>query len=99
MELVAIAIAGAQALIALTGFVQWIEVRNQIQLAVIPRRNPGLGIGIVGARLIHYDERFAIAGRQLEAAGKCQTIAHSAASARVVGFISFPPSRPAKGGS
>src|SRR5215471_2856188 len=40
VELVAIPVAGAQALVALTGFMERVEVHDQVQFVVRARRDP-----------------------------------------------------------
>ena len=61
VELVAVAIAGAKALIALAGLVQRVEIHDQVEFVVRAVRHPGIGVGVVGARLVEDRERFAVA--------------------------------------
>ena len=63
VKLVAIAVARAQALIALARLVQRVEVHDQVELVVVAGRHPRIGIGVVGAGLVEDCERLAVAGR------------------------------------
>ena len=60
VELVAVAVARAQSLIALSGLVQRVEVHDQIELVVRRVRHPGEGVGVVGAGLVEDGERLAV---------------------------------------
>ncbi len=78
VELVAVAIARAQSLIALSRFVKRVEVHDQVELVVRLVRHPREGVGVVSARLVEYRQRFAVAravcrdaGRDDERRGEC----------------------------
>ena len=62
MEFVTIAVARAQALVALTRLVERIEIHDQIQLLVRIVRDPRIGVGIVRAGLIQDSQRLTMAG-------------------------------------
>ena len=61
VELVAVAVAGTQALVALTRLVERVEVHDQIELVVRAVRHPGVGVGVVGAGLVEDRQRLAMA--------------------------------------
>src|SRR5581483_11506712 len=61
VELVPVAVAGAQTLISLARLVQRIEIHDQVELVVRARGNPGVGVGVVGARLVEDRQSFAMA--------------------------------------
>ena len=63
MKLVAIAVARAEALVALAWLVERVEVHDQVELVVRTVRHPGVGVGVVGARLIQNGEGFTVARR------------------------------------
>ena len=58
VELVAVAVAGAKALVALAGLVQRVEVHDQVQLVVGLVRHPREGVGVVGAGFVEDGEGF-----------------------------------------
>ena len=61
VEFIPVAVARTEALVALAGFVQWIEIHNQVQLVVRAGGYPGVGIGVVCAGFVQYGERLAVA--------------------------------------
>src|SRR2546426_938347 len=69
VELVAVAVARAKALVALTWLVERIEVHDQIELVVRAVRHPSVGVGVVGAGLVEDGQRLSMAGR-LEQGGR-----------------------------
>ena len=60
VELVAVAVAGPQALVALTRLVERVEVHDQVELVVRAVRHPGVGVGIVGAGLVEDRQSLAV---------------------------------------
>ena len=63
VELIAIAIACTQTLVALTRLVQRVEVHDQVELVVRAGRHPRVGVGVVRAGLVEDRERLAMTRR------------------------------------
>jgi hypothetical protein len=61
VELVAIAVARPQALIALARLVEGVEVHDQIELVVRAVGHPGVGVGVVGAGFVQNRQCLAMA--------------------------------------
>ena len=61
VELVAVAVAGTQALVALTRLVERVEVHDEIELVVRAVGHPRVRVGVVGARLVEDRQRLPVA--------------------------------------
>ena len=64
VKFVAIAVAGTQTMVSLSGLMHRQDVRDQIDFVVRARADEGVDIGRVGARLVKDCQCFAMAGRE-----------------------------------
>ena len=70
VKLITVAVAGAKTLVALAGFVQRVEVHDQVKLVMGAGCHPSKGVGIVGTGFVEDRKSFAMAGTIYGSSGR-----------------------------